>query len=395
MPTLFIPHGVTPFLSAIEVATGVRARMRGVNLMPGFPARTINAVDVSPNGQYLALLTQTSPLPTVYNMATWESVTLTTPPSGTGVDCRFSPNGAYLAVTYGASPYLVVYDTSTWSAVTLSSGLPNAPIGVIGWSPDSSMLAVTNTTTSPYLTIYNSADWSKVNFTPAGACQCAAFSPDGTRLFLGTPSDSTAGTVRVYNTADWSLTTIGFTQMGGPTNDVCYSPDGTLIAIAHKNGTQLSVYDVTGATWVKKTLSVNPTSESRGVSFSPDGSLLAVSMLPTPYFRLYRVSDWGVETITGDAFTQTAYRLRFTANDFARYISNAASPVLDDAGSPLATEVRAYVRMNGALSDTATSGANGEYSLGPILKAPEFQVVINAPASGTLYNDAIHRVIPS
>lgn len=394
MPTLFIPHGVAPFLSAIEVATGVRARMLGANAMPTFPNKMINAVDVSPNGQYLAFVTQIGPYPTVYDTSTWAQVALSTVSSGTGVDCRFSPNGAYLAVTYTASPYLRVYDTSTWTAVTLSSGLPNEPIGVVGWSPNSAMLAVTNTTTSPYVTIYNTSDWSKVSFTAGGTSQCAAFSPDGARLFLGTPGD-TSGTVRVYNTADWSLTTIGLTSMSGPTNDVCYSPDGTLIAIAHKNGTQLSVYDVTGATWVKKTLSVNPTSESRGVSFSPDGALLAVSMLPSPYVRIYRTSDWGVETLTGDSFTQTAYRLRFSSTDFARYIGNATVPILDADGNPLATSVRAYARSTGALIASTTSDASGLYSLGPVLSDLEFQVVFNAPSAGTLYNDAIHRVIPA
>lgn len=84
----------------------------------------------------------------------------------------------------------------------------------------------------------------------------------------------------------------------GVGHGTAFSPDGTMLAVAHAGSPFITIYRVNSDhTFTKLTNpDVLPTSVARGAAFSPDGTKLAVAWGVAPYITVYRVNSGGTFT---------------------------------------------------------------------------------------------------
>lgn len=109
----------------------------------------------------------------------------------------------------------------------------------------------------------------------------ATYSPDGSQVAIATRN----GAIKVFEAASGRRLRMLVEDRG--VNFVTYSPDGTLLATAHDDGT-IRLFDT--ATWCERNRFDNG-DMTEGVAFSPDGKLLAAAT-----FKLVRLWDVGSAT---------------------------------------------------------------------------------------------------
>ena len=128
-------------------------------------------------------------------------------------------------------------------------------------------------------------------------------------------------------------------------------------------------------------------STANDCAFSPDGSLLAVAHGSPPYITIYNTSTWatvhglslaGADSNAVSFWNSPAYRIRGT--------------VRDKDGNLVSRTVRAHRRSDGVLvAQTVSDAVTGEYVLRmyPDNPAEEYDVQFLA-ATGELLNDLIY-----
>lgn len=84
----------------------------------------------------------------------------------------------------------------------------------------------------------------------------------------------------------------GPASLGGTALDVAWSPDGSMLAVAHIGTHGLTVYNT--STWTKLPATSEAPSHSTeaSVAWSPDGQVLTVSTVASPYLMNFDVADW-------------------------------------------------------------------------------------------------------
>lgn len=265
------------------------------------------AAAFSPDGSLLAFGFASSI--TVYDTATWAPVAgmpinISDPTHG----MEFSPDGTMLAVATAGfnSQYLRVYDTSDWSLIT---GYPTTvAYGTdVSFSPDGTLLAVSGTG-DVGLKVFNTSDWTTAHST-SGFGYGVQFSNDGAKLIQG--RDNASPYLTIYNVADWQQDTIIGPILEGQTNDISFSPDGTLVAI----GVHVGAYMLYTSDWSRAPDDVVNTNNVRSIRFSPDGDYVVVGTQggSPSCFWAYR---WpGGEPIT-DVYetTQIVWCVRFSSD---------------------------------------------------------------------------------
>ncbi len=137
-----------------------------------------------------------------------------------------------------------------------------------------------------------------------------------------------------------------------------FSPDGTLLAVAHSGGPYITVYNT--STWTKlANPSTLPSNAATGCAFSPDGTLLAVAHSSSPYLTVYNTSTWA-ETSAFSLLTSDARAVSFACTDAYRI----RGTVRDKDGNLVSRTVRAHRRSDGALvAQTVSDAMTGEYEL--------------------------------
>ena len=92
--------------------------------------------------------------------------------------------------------------------------------------------------------------------------------------------------------ANGGVVVAGTPSVNGAGNGVKFNNAGTLLAVAHANGSRLTVVNTTDWTVVPGT--PNPGAAGNGLDFSPDDSLLAIVLQDWPRLRVYNTSDWSL-----------------------------------------------------------------------------------------------------
>ena len=123
--------------------------------------------------------------------------------------------------------------------------------------------------------------------TPSTANGCA-FSPDGSLLAV---AHNNSPHITIYNTSDWSKVANPAQLPPNTANGCAFSPDGSLLAVAHNTSPYITVYDTSDWSKVANPAQL-PAGTANGCAFSPDGSLLAVAHATSPYITVYDTSDW-------------------------------------------------------------------------------------------------------
>ncbi len=157
----------------------------------------------------------------------------------------------------------------------------------LDFSPDQSVLAGGFPGT-PYLRLIDSSTWSLMSSpsTMPTARSVVAFNPAGTILACAYTDN-----LLLYDPSDWStISGPGVLYTGIPL-DVTFSRDGSLLAIAISASPYIVLYNT--STWTKlSNPSTLPAGQANRVSFDDDDSHLAVSHVNSPYFTIYETSGW-------------------------------------------------------------------------------------------------------
>ena len=216
--------------------------------------------------------------------------TITNPGNGEAADIAFSPNSALLATSNTEG------DDTLWKAAngTKDEDLSNGGYGggYVAFSPDGHTLALPG---NGGVELWNSAtDSPGGNLTSAlPVTYSVAFRPDGSMLAGG----GTRG-VTLWNVATQQpITTLS--ASGSVLAQVLFSPDGKLLAASNDTG-QVYLWDVSSRRLIT---TLTPFGSSHGyalytwLAFSPDGSTLAVAggTAPDGAVRLWTVASqtWG------------------------------------------------------------------------------------------------------
>ena len=169
-------------------------------------------------------------------------------------------------------------------------------------------------------------------------------------------------------------------------NGCAFSPDGTLLAVAHSGSPYITIYNT--STWAKlANPSVLPSSNATGCAFSPDGTLLAVAHSGSPYITVYNTSTWA--TTPGFSLASTGSKaVSFGHTDTYRI----RGTVRDKDGNLVSRTVRAHRRSDGALvAQTVSDAVTGEYEVLVYPDSPtEAYDVQFLVAPGELLNDLIY-----
>jgi WD40 repeat protein len=296
---------------------------------------TINEIQYSPNGQYVAVCTQQSPYINIYKILgdhwtklsnpatlpatcygnTWSPdsrflvvshssspyfniyersgdtfTKLANPatlPSGVSTDVEFSQDGRFLSVASYASPYILNYEVvgSTFTKLSNPASLPVDQVSGVAWNRAGTILAV-SVFSSPFLELYSvsGTTFTKIS-SPASlpsnvlsyGAQEMQFSPDGS-LFCYTEGASSPF-VHLYSVSGTTFTKLSnpATLPTGSAFACRFSSDGLYLAVGHNTSPRITVYSVSGTTFTKIADPASlPASDATGVQFSPDNKHLIV-----------------------------------------------------------------------------------------------------------------------
>lgn len=239
----------------------------------------VNAMDVSSDGKYVALVnsTKSSYLSTLVSIYAVGATTLTKQ-SVISSSAKFS-----------SSKY-------AWSG---------------SFSADSSKFIVYHA--SGYFGVFNVSATSTWTFTSAQLPKTVSlrhlqFNSDATKVVGLMESTSTLQSIYIYDATN-NYTEVTGTYLSQKTgkvvsyngDQIAYSPDGRYLAMCFETNksytstnSYLVVYDTTTTpyTVVKKVTATSTNITATGVAFNGDGTLLALSRQDSPYIEVYNTSTW-------------------------------------------------------------------------------------------------------
>ena len=317
---------------------------------------SINSVDISPGGQFLAVAGISAVAGDSSGFATTDELriyrigasTLTTVTSQHNStlpnSVRWSPDGKFLALGKDISDgpvgdddiYIYGFDGSFLTYITsLDMGLPD-DVETIEWSPDGKLLSVSGQAfvagsggfgdafsirtykfNGQTLSAFVSLDYHSTD-TTGGQVNSLTWSPDGRFLAVGgNKAVSGAGgfankdQLRIYSYNGTSFTALTSQSFGGVSasiQEVSWSPSGEFIAIGgtgassgggFANNNNVRIYRFNGTSLVAVT-SLGTFSDVRSIKWSPDGTTLAIGD-PSTGLNLYRFTGTALSLVTSDA----------------------------------------------------------------------------------------------
>jgi DNA-binding beta-propeller fold protein YncE len=161
--------------------------------------------------------------------------------------------------------------------VDVGETLPGFPFGSsVAVSPDRRLVAVTWAVGTTVLDTRTRDVIARIVL-PSTTVWCAGWTPDGSRLLLGTESreaPETGGPLVVVDTDTWRVDEE--LPIGGAAQTIETSPDGRVLAVAHELTHSIAILDAE-ALEVLRTIQVPEAGRVFDLSFSPDGRLLAAA----------------------------------------------------------------------------------------------------------------------
>jgi WD40 repeat protein len=222
-----------------------------------------------------------------------------------GRSVAFSPNGLFMSVGLEGAPYYAMYENidGVWTRMpAVTGGSPNVAVRSMKFSPDSKILVFGHSYV-PCFSMYEDIDgvWTKMPAVTGGYptnntwayANGISFSPDGTILAI---AHDDAPYLTMYEDIDGVWTKMANVTGGNPAGkglSVSFSPDGTILAIAHDGAPCLTMYEDIDGVWTKMSdvLAEIPSGNGLAVSFSANSKFLAVGHRGSPYVTVYEDID--------------------------------------------------------------------------------------------------------
>ena len=239
-------------------------RRQSIQAMQGFAGN----VAFSPDGRLLAAVGRNGRI-TLWNARTLRSAGELRGLRADAQALAFSPDGRFLVAAEAlfSPPRMRVWDVRRRELTRFRSEQSSA---MLAFSPDGRWVAAETGFGADVLDARSGRLVKSVE--TEGASRSVAFSPDGSRLVIG----STDGTIHFFSTDDWSGVGRPFEAHSGRVISLAFSPDGRVLATAGADGT-VALWDVSTRKPIGTPLTLEPGAYASAV-FSADGShLFAVS----------------------------------------------------------------------------------------------------------------------
>jgi len=251
----------------------------------------------SPNGEYIAMVRTSNPRLYVYQRAGLNFRLLPFPatgPTGTGQAVCWSPDSQFVAVAHSVTPFITIYqrDGNTLTKLTNPASLPPNTPYEIDWSPNGQFLCITHLS-GAHVTIYEveGTTFTKlpnlVGLYNATMTACA-FSPDGEMLAIGGGAGNRLFIFRIRgNTFTW----IGATPISNLVNYLRWSPDSHFLAVGTNSGSWYHIFVRDGESFTESTtMDTAPTGQVLAISWHPNGNIMAFGHSNSPYLSIYKVT---------------------------------------------------------------------------------------------------------
>lgn len=193
---LAIAHNTSPYITIYQRSGTTFTKLTDPGTLP--PGNAFACV-WSPNGEFLAVGYGSSPYITIYQRSGSTFTKLTgaggqfssSLPAGSILGLSWSPNGEFLAVSSFTTPYILIYQVSgtTFTKLPNPTTLPPFAAQNSSWTFNNEFLAVAHSTT-PYITIYQVSDTTFTKLPnpttlPTGNALDCEWTSDGEILAIG------------------------------------------------------------------------------------------------------------------------------------------------------------------------------------------------------------------
>lgn len=228
-----------------------------------------------------------------------------TKPAGTPFSIYFSPNGEYVAIGSTSSPWLQVYYVPTWTKLADPASLPGNTVFDIAWNGNN-QLAVSVNAAGGFAVYDLSGSGSGATLTkmaapgtvPGGGGRGVAFSPNGS--YFAVSAANTAGQPRmiVYDTSTWTPIT---TPTGTPTGTqamrkVRFTND--LLILNHSGTDFMNVWKTSD--WSAVSAGTAPTARPDFMEVNAaDNRVVMAWQTTTPYMRQYALTSTTIGNVGG------------------------------------------------------------------------------------------------
>ncbi len=351
----YIANGASGTISVVNTTTNAVVTSIPVSAFP-------HGVAVSPDGSRVYVASSSSNTVSIINTAT-NAVIATIPNGSAPWGVAVTPDGSTAYVANSGNDFIWAINTATNTVTatihtggSLTSGLVVSPDGSRLYSANynAGTLSVINTATNAVISTIAVAPL--LNF--------PAISPDGTRLYITSPS----GLVYVINTTTNTIVTS--IPTGSQPLGVVVSPDGSRVYVANSLSNTVSVINAATNTVVNSLAITYPT----GVSLSPDGNLLYVvndtagtlSVINTTINSIITTIPVGTNPISIGNFVTAGTTCSGTPVTFSITVNpTALTPTITTTGAP-----SALTTTYGTISAPTSFTVSGTNMQGGILVTP-------------------------